>query len=117
MRKERQLIPRTTLFGKVIVYECNACGRMFPISLLDGAVSAGLSPPTKVIGDFISHTCERHKAQLYAACSLHTARYRCLGSLMALNDEDVPASYLVYVVVVTMVMAVLAVGAFFFFLR
>lgn len=36
---------------------------------------------------------------------------------MAMNDEDVPVSYLVYVIAVTLAMGLLVVGAFFLLFR
>ena len=51
-------MPKAVLFGKVIAYECTACGRSFPMSLLYGAVPSDLPPPATVRDAFLRHICE-----------------------------------------------------------
>ena len=58
MGEGRQLVPSAILFGKVIAYECTACGRSFLMSLLYGVVPSDLPPPLAVLGSFIRHVCE-----------------------------------------------------------
>ncbi len=58
MHQRRQLVPQTVLFGKAIAYECTACGRKFPISLLHGAVRSDAPPPESVFNAFTAHVCE-----------------------------------------------------------
>ena len=55
MGEGRQLVPRAVLFGRVIAYECTACGRSFPMSLLYRAVPA----PLAVQDSFLHHICEK----------------------------------------------------------
>ena len=52
-------MPRAVLFGKVIAYECTACGRSFPMSLLYGAVPSGFPAPLAVQDSFLHHICEK----------------------------------------------------------
>jgi hypothetical protein len=58
MRKARQLVPQAVLFGKVIAYECAACGRKFSTSLLYGAVPSNDPPPATVRDAFFHHVCK-----------------------------------------------------------
>lgn len=112
MRKERQLVPHTTLFGRVIAYKCDACDKKFSMPWLNGAVSVDLPAPAAIDDAFFRHICVIHKRSL-----LYAARYKCLEFLMALDDEDVPYSYLLYVVAVFAVIALLVVGAYFYLFR
>lgn len=52
-----------------------------------------------------------------AAHRLYATRYKCLEILMALDDEDVPYSYLLYVIAVIAAMGLLVVGVYFVFIR
>jgi hypothetical protein len=112
MRKERQLVPHAVLSGKVIAYKCIACDKTFSIPWLDGAVSTESPPPASIDDAFLRHTCEEHERSV-----LYTARYRYLEFLMALDEEDFPYSYLLYVIAVIMAIGLLVVGAFFFVFR
>lgn len=112
MRKARQLVPQTVLFGKVIVYKRTVCDKIFSISLLHGAVSTDF-PSLLNIGDaFFRHACEESTSLFW--CSV---RSKHLEFLMALDDDDVPASYLLYIVAVVVVIGLFVVGAFVFVFR
>lgn len=114
MRKERQLVLHTILFGKVIAYKCTACDKTFLVS--DGAVSTDSSPPAVIRNAFLRHMCEeRANWPMSAARRFYAIRYRCLELFM--DDDDVPASYLLYVVAVVVVMGLVVAGVFFYFFR
>jgi hypothetical protein len=72
----------------------------------------GVSAPASIDDAFLRHTCEEHERSV-----LYTARYRYLEFLMALDEEDFPYSYLLYVIAVIMAIGLLVVGAFFFVFR
>lgn len=89
-----------------------------PLCTNFGAVPTDSSPPVIIKNAFLGHICEERTNWLMnAARWLQAARYRCLEFLMALDDEDVPYSYLLYVVAVFAVLVLLVVGAYFFFIR
>lgn len=118
MRKERQLVLHTALFGKVIAYRCAACDKTFSVSLLDEAVPWDFSPPVCIKDASLRHICEeRTNWFVNAVRRLYAARYRCLEFLMALDDDDVPYSYLLYVVAIFAAIALIVVGAYFFLFR
>lgn len=54
---ERRLTPQATLFGKVIMYECTACKKHFPMSLLEGAVAPDAPVPLIAQRAFQAHDC------------------------------------------------------------
>lgn len=51
-------MPGVVLFGRVIAYKCAACGKDFPMPLLDGAVCSKLPAPPAVREAFLRHLCE-----------------------------------------------------------
>jgi hypothetical protein len=57
MDEGRQLAPQTTLFGKVIAYECTVCRKKFAMPLLEGAVLQHHAAPPTVQRAFLSHQC------------------------------------------------------------
>lgn len=99
------LLPQTTLFGKVIAYECSACGKGFPLSLLEGAVSPDLPIPLIIWAAFLDHECKS---------SNPIDPKRAIGeSQMAADDDDLPTTYLLYAAAVILVIAAAAVSTFF----
>jgi hypothetical protein len=58
MVEKPRLVPQTTLFGKVVVYECTACGKSFPMPLLEGAVPSDLPAPYIIRAAFLDHDCK-----------------------------------------------------------
>jgi hypothetical protein len=105
MTAEPELVPQTTLFGKVVAYECSACGKSFPVPLLEGAVSPDLPIPLIIYGAFLGHECKS---------SSSPGRKRGIrGSQMAADDDDLPATYLLYAAAVILVIAAAAVSTFF----
>ena len=100
-----ELVPQSTLFGKVVAYECSPCGKSFPVPLLEGAVSPDLPIPLIVYAAFLGHECKN---------SSPTGRKRGIrGSQMAADDDDLPAIYLLYAAAVILVIAAAAVSTFF----
>jgi hypothetical protein len=62
MVEKPALAPKTLLFGKVVVYECTACGKSFAIPLLEGAVPSEFPAPAMVRAAFFSHDCKHPNA-------------------------------------------------------
>ena len=81
-----EIVPQTTLFGKVVAYECSTCGKIFPVPLLEGAVSPDLPIPLIIYAAFLAHECKN---------SSPTGQNRKIReSQMAADDDDLPATYL-----------------------
>jgi hypothetical protein len=100
-----ELVPQSTLFGKVIAYECSACGKSFPVPLLEGAVSPDRPIPLIIYAAFLGHECKS---------SSSTGRKRGIrGSRMAGDDDDLPTVYLLYAAALILVIAAAAVSTFF----
>lgn len=59
MRKERQLVLHTILFGKVIAYRCTVCDKTFLVSWLDVAVPTDPSPPAGIRNPFFATFAKR----------------------------------------------------------
>ena len=107
MIAEPEIVPQTTLFGKVVVYECSACGKNFPVPLLEGTVSPDLPIPLVIWAAFLAHECNR---------SSPTGKKRKIReSRMAADDDDLPTTYLLYAAAVILVIAAAAVSTFFIF--
>jgi hypothetical protein len=98
-----EIVPQTTLFGKVVAYECSACGKNFPVALLEGAVSPDLPIPLITCAAFLGHECKSPTGQ----------KRGIRGSQMAADDDDLPARYLLYTAAVILVIAAAAVSTFF----
>jgi hypothetical protein len=99
------LLPQTTLFGKVVAYECSACGKSFPVPLLEGAVSPDLPIPLIIWAAFLGHECK---------CSNPIGQKRkTRESRMAADDDDLPTTYLLYAIAVILVIAAAAASTFF----
>jgi len=86
------------------------------MSLLYGAVPAGLPAPLAVQDPFLRHTCERRRSRDQHSASTRIP-YVFLEFLMAANDEDFPVSYVFYMIGVILVMAFLIIGGSFLWLR
>jgi hypothetical protein len=100
-----ELVPHSMLFGKVVAYECSACGKSFPVPLLEGAVSPDLPIPLIICAAFLEHGCK---------CSSPTgSRRKVRESQMAADDDDLPTTYLLYAAAVILVIAAAAVSTFF----
>ncbi|MGH9585576.1 MAG: hypothetical protein ACRD3F_01390 [Acidobacteriaceae bacterium] len=115
--KSDNSFPVPSLFGKVIAYKCTACDKMFSMPLFGGAVSEDFPPPASIGRTFFRHTCEKN-----ANSFLDAARYKCMDVLMALSDDDYPASYLLLAVYLLYNLAVvvaigIVVGVFFYLFR
>jgi hypothetical protein len=113
MCEGRQVVPRATLFGKVFAYECTACGKIFAASLLYEAFPSGFPPPANVRNAFFHHVCKEEDAVKIRI----KICYAMLEFLMAVQDEDFPISYLLYIIAVLVVMGFLIVGGIFLWLR
>jgi hypothetical protein len=99
-----ELVPQSMLSGKVVAYECSACGKSFPVPLLESAVSPDFPIPLIIYAAFLSHECKS---------SSPTGRKQGIrGSQMTADDEDLPATYLLYAAAVILVIASAAVSAF-----
>jgi hypothetical protein len=100
-----EIVPQTTLFGKVVAYECSACGKSFPVPLLEGAVSPDLPIPLITWTAFLGHECKS---------SNPIGRKRKIReSQMAADDDDLPTTYLLYAAAVILVIAAAAISTFF----
>jgi len=113
MCEGRQLVPQTILLGKVVRYECTECGRTFTISLLYGAAPSDFLPPANVRDAFFHHACKEENAEKIGM----KICYAILEFLMAVEEEDFPISYLLYIIAVLVVMGVLLIGGFFLWFR
>ena len=58
MLEKPRLVARTELFGRVVLYECAACGKSFAMPLLEGAVASDLPAPAVVHAAFLGHDCK-----------------------------------------------------------
>ena len=100
-----EIVPKTTLFGKVVAYECSACSKSFPMPLLEWAVSPDLPIPLITYAAFLAHECRSLSP---------TGRKREIReSQMAADDDDLPTTYLLYAAAVILVIAAAAVSTFF----
>jgi hypothetical protein len=100
-----EIVPKTTLFGKVVAYECSTCGKSFPVPLLEGAVSPDLPIPLIIYAAFLAHECKS---------SSQTGQKRKIReSRMAADDDDLPTTYLLYAVAVILAIAAAAASTFF----
>ena len=100
-----EIVPQTTLFGKVVAYECSACGKSFPVRLLEGAVSPDLPIPLIIYAAFLAHECK--------STSATGQKPEIRESRMAADDDDLPTTYLLYAVAVILVIAAAAASTFF----
>ena len=100
-----EIVPKTTLFGKVVAYKCSACGKSFPVPLLEGAVSPDLPIPLIICAAFLEHECK--------SSSPKGQKRKMRESQMAADDDDLPATYLLYAAVVILVIAAAAFSTFF----
>jgi hypothetical protein len=102
-----RLVPRTLLFGRVVAYNCTACGKAFAAPLLEDAVSSDLPTPLSVYAAFLEHECKgsdpRGRRPKYER-----------GTSMAADDEDLPTTYLLYAGAVILVIATVAIIALLF---
>ena len=101
-----RLVPRALLFGRVVAYKCTACGRVFAVPLLEGAVSSDLPTPLIVYAAFLEHECKGSDPIAWKS------KYRSIS--MAEDDEDLPATYLLYAGAVILVIATVAITAWLF---
>jgi hypothetical protein len=53
MTEKPTSVPQTMLFGRVVAYECTACGKSFAMSLLEGAVPSDSRAPYVVRSAFL----------------------------------------------------------------
>jgi hypothetical protein len=104
MDDRRQLATQTILFGKVIVYECTVCRKKFAMPLLEGAVPSDHPPPLTVARAFLIHAC--------GAAQESEGKFS-----MTSDDEDIPASYLLYVVAALAAIAAIAISGFILWFR
>ena len=58
MLEKPRLVPQTMLFGRVVLYECTACGKSFAMPLLEGAVPSDFPAPAVVHAAFLGHDCK-----------------------------------------------------------
>jgi hypothetical protein len=100
-----EMVPQTTLFGKVVAYECSACGKSFLVPLLEGAVSPDLPIPLIIYAAFLAHECR--------SLSPTGQKREMRESQMAADDDDLPTTYLLYAVAVILVIAAAAASTFF----
>jgi hypothetical protein len=98
-----EIVPKTTLFRKVVAYECSACGKSFPVPLLEGAVSPHLPIPLIIYAAFLAHDCKSSTGQ----------KRKIRESRMAADDDDLPTTYLLYAIAVILVIAAAAASTFF----
>lgn len=85
------------------------------MSWLDGAVPT--EPLPRGYQECLSSPHMRRAHESAFECSLPIYMQpanRCLDLLMALDDEDVPVSYFLYVVAIFAVIAVVVAGAYFY---
>jgi hypothetical protein len=102
-----RLVPRTLLFGRVVAYNCTACGKDFAVRLLEEAVSSDLPTPLSVYAAFLEHECKgsdpRGRRPKYEK-----------GISMAAEDEDLPTKYLLYAGAVILIIATVGIIALLF---
>lgn len=113
MAEDRDLVPRAILFGRVVLYECTACGQYFWSGLLAEAVPASHAPPSAVRGAFQTHVCR----ELEVRRPLLSFRgFRRNVIRMVDEGEDIPATYLLYAIglLVAIAVAALVVSVFIF---
>jgi hypothetical protein len=58
MLDKPRLVPQTMLFGRVVLYECTACGKTFAMPLLEGAVPSDFPAPAVVHAAFLGNNCK-----------------------------------------------------------
>ena len=102
-----RLVPRALLFGRVVAYKCTACGKVFAVPLLEGAVSSDLPTPLIVYAAFLEHECKGSNPRG------RKSKYERKISRAA-DDEDLPAGYLLYAGAVILVIAAVAITALLF---
>lgn len=107
MLEKARLVPRTLLFGRVVAYKCTACGKVFAVPLLEGAVPSDLPTPLIVYASFLEHECKgsdpRGRKSKYER-----------GISVAADDEDLPTTYLLYAGAVILVIATVGIIALLF---
>jgi hypothetical protein len=105
MLAKPEIVPQTTLFGKVVAYECSVCGKSFPVPLLEGAVSPDLPIPLIIYAAFLAHECK--------GSSPTGQKRKIRESRMAADDDDLPTTYLLYAAAVILVIAAAAVSTLY----
>src|ERR1700733_15179221 len=97
MTEKPTLVAQTTLFGRVVAYECTACGKSFAMALLDGAVPSDAPAPYIVP--------VRHSVHTFAKIRTNNSRSEVREIRMVADDDDLPLRYLFYAVAVIVVIA------------